>query len=274
MMHEATGRSLSLRGTAGANQLGAKRYLKRLKDTQRPSQEHWGTIRLHALQAHHIQRSKSLINSFAVNRCFLQWDEVTLNHLAWSVIILNSARAATDLREREVLSCAKLAKDSEGMAKTAKNVSGASIAALKDAEVPISNLDFCISDTTSYNSSLNLPRELGGSGSHRGGAYAHMWAWMRTLGHILFFMLWCLSHLGSNEVQAVMEAAGPCKREKLLVKKGSRDTTKSGKRLLLVEHLTDLHHAVCTVDGCGESALLIELLVMTVHSCCPVVPRS
>ena len=74
MMHEATGRTLSLRGTAGANGLGARRYLKKVPEGQRPSQEHWRTIRLHAMQAHHIQRSKSLVNSFSRNRCVVQWD--------------------------------------------------------------------------------------------------------------------------------------------------------------------------------------------------------
>ena len=106
MMIEATGRTLSLRGTAGANRLGATRYLKNVPEGQRPSQEHYTTIRLHMFQADQIQRSKSLLNSFSVNRCVVQWDEVTLNHLAWSVIILNAPHAASDLREREVISCA------------------------------------------------------------------------------------------------------------------------------------------------------------------------
>ena len=251
MMHEATGRTLSLRGTAGANRLGARRYLKKVPEGQRPSQEHWGTIRLHAMQAHHIQRSKSLVNSFSRNRCVLQWDEVTLNHLAWSVIVLNAPHASTNLREREVISCAKLGKDVDGAAKTGKNVGGAVTTSLKEYDMPVANVDFCCSDTTSYNSSLNLPKDLGGRGTGKGGAYAHMWAWMRDLGHVLFFMIWCLSHLGSNEVQKVMEAAGPCRRTVLVKKKGTRDTSKSDERVLLVEHLTDLHHVACTTEGCG-----------------------
>ena len=137
-------------------------------------QEHYTTIRLHSLQAHHIQRSKALANSFAVNRSVLQWDEVTLNHLAWSVIVLNAPRALTDQREREVISTSKLPKDAEGSAKTGKGVAAANIAALEEYDVPVSNIDFCCSDTTSYNSSLKLPRELDGTGekSDKGGAYA------------------------------------------------------------------------------------------------------
>ena len=250
MMHEATGRTLSLRGTAGANRLGARRYLKYIPEAQRPKQEAPGTIRLHMMQADHIQRSKSLNNSFAVNRCVVQWDEVTLNHLAWSVIVLNAPRAATDLREREVISCAKLGKDKDGRAKTGKNVGAAVSGAINEYDAPASNIDFCVSDTTEYNSSLHLPKENGGTGGGKGGAYAHTWAWMREQGWILFFMIWCLSHLGSNEVKHVMEAAGPCKRTSLIKKRGTRDPTKSDERMLLVEHLTDLHHVVCTTDGC------------------------
>ena len=265
MMNEATGRTLSLRGTAGANRLGAKRYLKNVPEGQRPRQEHYTTIRLHLFQSDHIQRSKSLINSFSVNRCVVQWDEVTLNHLAWSVIVL----IASDLREREVISCAKLGKDKDGAAKTGKNVGGAVTAAIEDYDAPVSNIDFCCSDTTSYNSSLNLPRDLGGSGAGTGGAYAHMWAWMRAHGHILFFMIWCLSHLGSNEVRAVMVAAGSCRRTSLLKKKGATNN----ERVLLVELLTDLHHATCTTDGCGalrahQHILHALCICMHLHALC------
>eukprot|EP00966_Prymnesium_polylepis_P331208 7386775-Prymnesium_polylepis.1 len=189
MMHEATGGTLSLRGTAGANRLGARRYLKNMSEGQRPKQESPGTIRLHMMQADHIQRSKSLSNSFAVNRCVVQWDEVTLNHLAWSVIILNAAHSATNTREREVISCAKLGKDKDGKSKTSKNVSGAVIGSIDEYDAPVCNIDFCVSDTTEYNSSLHLPREDGGTGGGKGGAYAHTWAWMRDRGWILFFMI-------------------------------------------------------------------------------------
>ena len=102
------------------------------------------------MQAHHIQRSKSLSNSFAVNRCVVQWDEVTLNHLAWSVIILNASHAAIDTREREVMSCAKLGKDKDGKSKTAKNVKAAVTGAIKEYDMPAKNIDFCVSDTTEY----------------------------------------------------------------------------------------------------------------------------
>jgi hypothetical protein len=47
-----------------------------LPEGQRPSIEHFTTVRNHDYQAHFIQRSKSLTNSFAVQRCTIQWDEV------------------------------------------------------------------------------------------------------------------------------------------------------------------------------------------------------
>ena len=40
--------------------------------------------------------------------------------------------------------------------------------------------------------------------------YAHIWAWFRSMGHILFFMIWCMSHLISNEVKEVMKSYGTC----------------------------------------------------------------
>ena len=82
---------------------GGVRRLENLPVGQRPSIEHFTTVRNHDYQAHFIQRSKSLTNSFAVQRCTIQWDEVTMNHLAWCVIILNCTRTAS-VREREVLS--------------------------------------------------------------------------------------------------------------------------------------------------------------------------
>ena len=99
--HEDTGKTLSLRGTSGVTKAGLRR-LKNMSDEQRPAHEHYTTIRLHDYQAHHIQRSKSLTNSFAVQRCTLQWDEVTMNSLAWCVIILNCMRTPS-IREREVI---------------------------------------------------------------------------------------------------------------------------------------------------------------------------
>ena len=47
-----------------------------------------------------------------------------------------------------------------------------------------------------------------------------------------------------------MEACGTCRRTDLLRKKGKRDQKKSGDRLLLVEHLTDIKHAIDSTDGC------------------------
>ena len=167
------------------------------------------TIRNHDYQAHLIQRSKSLTNSFAVQRCTLQWDEVTMNHLAWCVIILNCLRTTASVREREVLSTSKLKKDSEGKSKTGASVGGAVITAVDEYDMPVGNIDYCCTDTTGSNSSLNLPRDKGGHGG-KGGAYAHLWAWFKSKGHVLFFMIWCLSHLGNNEFAHVMKSYGAC----------------------------------------------------------------
>jgi hypothetical protein len=73
---------------------------------------------------------------------------------------------------------------------------------------------------------------------------------------VLFFFIWCMSHLGSNEVSAVMggkvaQRPRPCRRTTLIKKKGTVDTSKSDERVLLVEHLTDLHHVTSTTEGCG-----------------------
>ena len=57
---------------------------------------------------------------------------------------------------------------------------------------------------------------------------------MKQQGYVLFFFIWCLSHLGSNEVRAVMVAAGSCSAPRLK-KKGAR-SSESGERVLLVEH--------------------------------------
>ena len=111
-----TGNILSLRGTAGVTTAGLRR-LKNLPEGERPGTEHYGTIRRHAYEEHYIQRAKALTNTFAIKRCVLQWDEATINHLAWVVIILSAVRCA-DVREREVLSTSKLKKDKEGMSKT------------------------------------------------------------------------------------------------------------------------------------------------------------
>jgi hypothetical protein len=66
--HEDAGMALSLRGAVGVIKGGVRR-LKHLPEGQRPSIEHFTTVRNHDYQAHFIQRSKSLTNSFAVQRC-------------------------------------------------------------------------------------------------------------------------------------------------------------------------------------------------------------
>jgi len=66
---------------------------------------------------------------------------------------------------------------------------------------------------------LNMHPGTGGLG----GAYAHLWSSFRAKGHLLFFMIWCLSHITSNEVGAVMKQAGLCQRSHLLRKKGKSD---------------------------------------------------
>ena len=89
--------------------------------------------------------------------------QVTLNHLSWTVIVISSCRGDDlCLREREVLSCHKLSKDANGMSKTGVKVGGANADAVSDLGVPVSNIDYYCTDTTSYASSLNLPRKLGG----------------------------------------------------------------------------------------------------------------
>ena len=205
--HEDAGVTLSLRGAVGVIKGGVRR-LEHLPEGQRPSIEHFTTVRNHDYQAHFIQRSKSLTNSFAVQRCTIQWDEVTMNHLAWCVIILNCTRTAS-VREREVLSTSKLKKDEKGMSKQGHQVGGAVITAVDEYDVPVANIDYCCSDTTGSNSSLKLPRDKGGCGG-KGGAYAHLWAWFRSKGHVLFFMIWCLSHLANNEFATVMKSYGVC----------------------------------------------------------------
>ena len=74
--HFDTGRTVSLRGTAGITRAGARRFLKNIPKAQRPPGECAGTIRIHDYQVNFIQRSKALTNSFAVSRNVLQWDEV------------------------------------------------------------------------------------------------------------------------------------------------------------------------------------------------------
>ena len=96
-----------------------------------------------------------------------------INKIAWSVIIITSQRP-DGTREREVIKMAKLTPDSEGMSKTGVNVGGTAFSSLVEFGVPLSNVQLCCSDSTSYNSSLTIA-----SARHKGGAYAHMWMKMR-----------------------------------------------------------------------------------------------
>jgi hypothetical protein len=50
-----------------------------------------------------------------------------------------------------------------------------------------------------------------------------------------------------------MKERGSCKRAALLLKKGKRNLEVSEERVLLVELLTDLHHAVNSTEGCRAS---------------------
>ena len=148
--------------------------------------------------------------------------QVTMNHVAWCVITLNSVKPNDATREREVLSTTKLQPNANGKAKTGANIGGACAAAVQSYKgMPVSNIDYCCTDTTASNSSLNLPQRMGGDGGE-GGAYAHLWSSFRSKGHVLFFIIWCLSHLVSNEVGTVMKLAGRCRRTRLLRKRGKR----------------------------------------------------
>jgi hypothetical protein len=183
---------------------------------------------------------------------------VTINHLAWVVVILCCPRSDGN-REREVLSTSKLEPDDKGASKTGSNIGGIALPeAISEFDAPVDHIDYCCSDTTGSNSSLRLPKSKGGTGGE-GGAYAHLWAAFHKQGHILFFMIWCMSHLANNEVKEVMDAAGVCKRRNLLRKKGKRDApaalegvkpAKNKSRWLLAELLNDIVHAVKATKGC------------------------
>jgi len=64
----------------------------------------------------------------------------------------------------------------------------------------------------------------------KGGAYGHVWQhFAHKHAHPLFFAIWCLSHVGSNEGGKVLELAGPCVRVVLLKKKDKRGGKKAVK---------------------------------------------
>jgi hypothetical protein len=262
LRHFDMGRTVSLRGTVGGTRGFLRSRLKQLPEGERPSVEDFTTVRLHDLHAHIAYLNKALVNSFQKNRCTLQSDEVTLNKISWTVVVINSPRGdELDLREREVLACHKLQPDAKGKSKTGANVGGANALAVAEAGVPVANIDYYCTDTTPYASGLNLPRSMGGEGGE-GGAYAHLWSSFRAQNHVLFFMIWCLSHITSNEVGAVMKLAGPPVRTRLLRKKSKkhdRQMSAAGQResegakperWKLVEHLNDVVYAIQSTAGC------------------------
>ena len=108
LYHLAAGKTLSLRGTRGVAIAGSKRYLASIAEEDHPAHESYGTIRLHDMQAHTIQRCKALEASFEHERCSYQWDEATNNHVPWVVQIQTSKRGVGDEREREVIGTTKL----------------------------------------------------------------------------------------------------------------------------------------------------------------------
>ena len=193
--HTGAGKTLSLRGTTTIAKLFSRRYLKSIPEEERPKHESPGTLCLKDIQAHTIQRWKALENSFSKHVTAVQWDEVQINKVAWSVIIITSRRPDGS-REREVIRMAKLKPNAAGESKTGSNVAGAVYNSLVDFGLPLENVQLCCSDSTSYNSSLTIA-----AAHHKGGAYAHMWEKMRTQGHVLFFYVKCLSHVGHNEVE-------------------------------------------------------------------------
>ena len=103
----------------------------------------------------------------------MQWDEATINKVAWSVIIITCQRP-DGTREREVIKMAKLKPDADGASKTGLNVGGTVFRVLQEFGVPLANVQLCCSDSTAYNSSLTIA-----SARHKGGAFAHIWQKMR-----------------------------------------------------------------------------------------------
>ena len=75
LRHYDAGKTLALRAVVGVNKALLRR-LKKLPEGQKPSVEHFSTLRLHDYHAHRAYREKALLNSFTTNRCTLQSDEV------------------------------------------------------------------------------------------------------------------------------------------------------------------------------------------------------
>jgi hypothetical protein len=220
LYHSAAGKTLSLRGAQGVATACSKRYLKSLPEAERPQHESHETVRLHDMQFWFVQRQRAVENSFSKRRNVLQWDEVTINKVAWVVVTLSCERLPA-LREREVIATFKLRPDADGHKKTGVNVGASNVRAVNELGLPIDRIDFCVSDGTASNASLTIASER-----HKGGAFAHIWTSMRAAKHVLCFFILCLSHVINNEVKNVCEAAGACRREHLLAHSGS---TKSGR---------------------------------------------
>ena len=108
LFHLAAGKTLSLRGTRGVAIAGSKRYLASIAEEDRPDIESYGTIRLHDIQAHTIQRCKALESSFGSQRGTYQWDEWTGDNVAWVVQSVTCKRGVGEKREREVLGASKV----------------------------------------------------------------------------------------------------------------------------------------------------------------------
>ena len=162
------------------------------------------------------------------------------------------ARPGTPLTLARVSLCVRR-PNAEGESKTGANIGAANIGAIERFGTPLHNIDYCCSDGTSPNSSLTIDKL-------KGGAYAHMWTHMREKGHVLFFYIMCLSHVGNNEVEAVCKAAGTCTRQHLLYHKGKRnvENKKSRERLRLPELLADISHAVKKTKGCVAYLRAVE----------------
>ena len=105
------------------------------------------TIRLHDTQAWYLQREMSREKSFNVTRCNLQWDEVALGGVSWSVIFVNALRP-DGLRERELIACVKLLPVESGASKTGANVGNALKTSLSEFDLSLKQLDYVMSDDT------------------------------------------------------------------------------------------------------------------------------
>ena len=74
--------------------------------------------------------------------CLSQWDEIQINKVSWSVIIITCQRP-DGTREREVIKMAKLKPDADDMSKTGVNVGGTVFISLLEFGIPIQNVQLC-----------------------------------------------------------------------------------------------------------------------------------